>query len=355
MKRADRGAAAAAAREVSGARDRTPALHEAMPQSDPAYPILSGILGVVPSSRWAFARIAPNGTLLSLYASATHAEDSMLLADELKRQRSKVPIGPRIAATLGFGGDFESGITLVFADAHTHFGILTLLRTAELGEFTSSEIRMLTFALDALSDHLSALRLQPHQPAADDSDDAAQSNEEAFYVLDDDLQIVLAWSAEDQRRIALTGLHTRIAERLPVLLEETVRELTSAWSSEDLRQPGTARPVPFLVVRTQPMTGPSGLFIGVRIDRFRPPNSLTGPASRFHISPREVQVLALLLDGRRLDEIAKQLFITSSTVQDHIKSMLDKTDSRNRNELIARVLGWELPAEPDGEPKSEAG
>jgi DNA-binding CsgD family transcriptional regulator len=103
------------------------------------------------------------------------------------------------------------------------------------------------------------------------------------------------------------------------------------------------------------MTGPSGLFIGVRIDRFRPPNSLTGPASRFHISPREVQVLALLLDGRRLDEIAKQLFITSSTVQDHIKSMLDKTDSRNRNELIARVLGWELPAEPDGEPKSEAG
>jgi DNA-binding CsgD family transcriptional regulator len=252
-------------------------------------------------------------------------------------------------------GEFESGITLVFADAHTHFGILTLLRTAELSEFTSSEIRMLTFALDALSDHLSALRLQPRPAAGVDSDDTVQTPEEAFYVLDDDLQIVLAWSAEDQRRIALTGLHTRIAERLPVLLEETVRELTSAWSSEDLRQPGTARPVPFLVVRTQPMTGPSGLFIGVRIDRFRPPNSLTGPASRFHISPREVQVLALLLDGRRLDEIAKQLFITSSTVQDHIKSMLDKTGSRNRNELIARVLGWELPAEPDREPKSQAG
>jgi DNA-binding CsgD family transcriptional regulator len=89
------------------------------------------------------------------------------------------------------------------------------------------------------------------------------------------------------------------------------------------------------------MTGPTGLFIGVRIDRFQPANSLSGAAWRFHITPREVQVLALLLDGHHLAQIAKQLHITASTVQDHIKSMLDKTGSRNRSELIGRVLGWE--------------
>jgi DNA-binding NarL/FixJ family response regulator len=89
------------------------------------------------------------------------------------------------------------------------------------------------------------------------------------------------------------------------------------------------------------MSGPTGLFIGVRIDRFVPPNSLTGPAARFHITPRELQVLALLLDGAKLDEIGRQLHITSSTVQDHIKNMVEKTESRNRTELIARVLGWE--------------
>jgi DNA-binding CsgD family transcriptional regulator len=165
-------------------------------------------------------------------------------------------------------------------------------------------------------------------------------SDQAFYVLDGDLKIVLAWNSEDQRRMALTGIQTRIGERLPSVLEETVRELTAAWSTESVKRSGLARPVPFLVVRTRPMFGPAGLFTGVRIDRFQPPNSLTGAAAQFHISPREVQVLALLLDGYHLDQIAQQLYITCSTVQDHIKSMLDKTRSHNRSELIARVLGW---------------
>jgi DNA-binding CsgD family transcriptional regulator len=234
------------------------------------------------------------------------------------------------------------------------------LRTEDLGPFTSSEISVLTFALDALSDHLSTLRLQevtknaksqPHDDLAVPENDSPDGD---FYVLDRDLQIVLAWSSEDQRRIALTGLHTRIAERLPILLEETVRELTAAWSSDTANAPGIARPVSFLVVRTMPMSGPAGLFVGVHVERFVAPNQLTGAASRFHISPREVQVLALLLDGKHLDQIAAQLYITSSTVQDHIKSMLDKTESRNRSELIARVLGWEVTPTSKERPDASA-
>jgi DNA-binding CsgD family transcriptional regulator len=321
-----------------------------MPASDPAFPILAGILDVVPASRWTFARTAPSGELVALFGSDGDGNALTSLVHEFQRQVTMSPTGPRIAATLGPLEQYDSGITLVFADSRTHFGILTLLRTSELGPFTSSEVNVLTFALDAMSDRLSALRLQP--PPAESGAEAAEGQPEsaaeppaqAFYVLDSDLQIILAWSSEDQRRIAPTGLHTRIAQRLPLLLEETVRALTSAWTGQSVKHTGVARPVPFLVVRTQPMSGPAGLFIGVRIDRFQPPNSLTGPASRFHISPREVQVLALLLDGNHLDEIAKKLFITSSTVQDHINRMLEKTGSRNRSELIARVLGWELGA-----------
>ncbi len=138
-----------------------------MPESDPAYPILSAVLDIVPASHWTFARVDPKGVLDSLYGSHGSGKGLAGLADEFKRQRSKSPTGPRIAATLGSLDDFASGITLVFADARANFGILTLLRTVELGPFTSSEISMLTFALDAVSDRLSALRVQsPGQIAA---------------------------------------------------------------------------------------------------------------------------------------------------------------------------------------------
>ena len=316
---------------------------QAIPTSDPAYPILKGILDVVPASRWTFARVEPDGTLTSLFCSNADGTELTLIADELKRQRWKAHSGPHISAMLGPLHSFASGITLLFADARTSYGILTLLRTAELQPFTSSEISMLTLALDALSDRLSALRLHPdlqHNGALHDAGVLAPT-EGAHYVLDTDFHIVLAWSAQDQRRAALTGLHTQIAARLPSLLESTVRELTRAWSTEDVHHAGVARPVPFLVVRTEPLSGPAGLFIGVHVDRFRPPNSLTGALVRFRISPREAQVLALLLDGNHLDEVAKELNIAPSTVGDHVKSMLAKTESINRSELIARVLGWE--------------
>jgi DNA-binding CsgD family transcriptional regulator len=321
-----------------------------VPETDPAYPIVSAILRIVPASRWAFARVESDGELDRLLASDEDSGDFSRLRGEFKGQRVQAKAGPRIAAALAPLGDFQSGVTLLFADSKATFGILILLRTAELGSFTSSEVSMLAFALSAASDQLSALRLQ--LPGSEDmalgperrDDDAAahaEPSDAAYYVLDRDLEIVLAWSSEEQRRVALTGLRTRVADRLPAVLEETVRELTSSWGSEpESPQAGRARPVPFLVVRTQPLAGPAGLFIGVRIDRFRPPNSLSGAGERFHISPRELQVLALLLDGTHLDEIGRRLHITPSTVQDHIRSMVEKTSSRNRSELIARVLGW---------------
>ena len=335
--------------------DESALVANGLSRADAAWPTIEAILRVVPASRWAFARVAPDGDLNHLLPSPAGEPDAAVLQGELRRQRLKVKAGPRIAAVLGPLDEFESGITLLFADARATFGILTLLRTAELGPFTSSEVSMLTFALTAASDQLSALRLQaPEQtslargPTGEAHATSAEPPEAAFYVLDRNMEIVLAWTSEDQRRIALTGLRTRIADHLPAVLEESVRELTAAWGIDPATLgAGIARPVPFLVVRMQPMSGPTGLFIGVRIDRFHAPNSLTGAASRFHISPRELQVLALLLDGAHLDEIGSRLHITSSTVQDHIRSMVEKTESRNRTELVARVLGWECtPASP---------
>jgi DNA-binding CsgD family transcriptional regulator len=230
--------------------------------------------------------------------------------------------------------------------------MLTLLRNDALGPFTSSEIRMLTFALDAASERLTEIRLMEaedagltafrleHIAAGHPAGDAVDSDI-AQYVLNGDLEIVLAWTSENERRFAVPPLRTNLQNRLPAILEEAVRQLTAAWTDDaTTRKPGMARPVPFLVLRTRPMAGPAGSFIGVSLERSKLEHSLTSAAERYRISPREVQVLALLLDGRQLNEIADQLHIATSTVQDHIKSLLEKTGTENRSEMLGKALGW---------------
>ncbi len=327
--------------------------------ADPAMPIVLAIIHVVPTSNWSFARINQAGVLVSALSSdVEHAPAHLLveLALEVKQQRAKVQVGPRIAAAVVTSEAYESEIALVFADARADFGVLVLRRDATMGLFTSAEVSLLTLALDAASDSLSALRMQLQSRPLVTRDAnpnprplAIPLDEGAWYILDHDYEISLGWSAHRARSSDAADLRTAEAIRLPVVIEECVRTLTRAASpGEPATFYGTARPVPFLVVRTQPMSGRGGSFIGVRIERTYAPNSLADAAARFRISTRELQVLALLLEGCHLDEISLILHITSSTVQDHIKSMVRKTQSRNRSELIAHVLGWEF------QPRSES-
>lgn len=322
-----------------------------IPETDPVRAIIGGILDLVPASHWTFARFKGNGDEDQVLSATGNGDEFRKAKEEFALQSDRAMLGPGIGAILGPLGQYDSGLALLFADSRARFGILTLLRTDELGPFTSTEIRTLTFALDAASDRLSELRLMEFQDkgltsfrsehAAEDQVREAIDDDVAQYILNDEFEIVLAWTAENERRVAVTPLQARLSNRLPRILEETVRKLTSAWTDDTAtRKPGSARAAPFLVIRTRPMAGPSGLFIGVSLERSKPAHSLTDAAARFRISPREVQVLALLLDGLQLNEIAGQLHIASSTVQDHIKSLLQKTDTENRSEMIAKVLGW---------------
>jgi len=65
-----------------------------------------------------------------------------------------------------------------------------------------------------------------------------------------------------------------------------------------------------------------------------------GLVSRAHaLSPRECQVLALVLAGSRRDETAERLSISRYTVEDHVKSILGKVGVRSRRELVTGVFG----------------
>jgi DNA-binding CsgD family transcriptional regulator len=59
----------------------------------------------------------------------------------------------------------------------------------------------------------------------------------------------------------------------------------------------------------------------------------------FALSPREAELLKVLADGADTAQAAARLYLSQHTVQDHLKSIFDKTAARSRRELLARVLG----------------
>jgi DNA-binding NarL/FixJ family response regulator len=118
-------------------------------------------------------------------------------------------------------------------------------------------------------------------------------------------------------------------------------------------------------MRTEPLDRVAGLMLGAddfivkpfdpdelvaRVRRFVSRKGLTqmpkgGATSGLQLTRREVEVLDLLVEGRRQKEIAALLVISQKTVSTHIQNLLGKFDVHSRAELIARAyqLGHARP------------
>jgi DNA-binding NarL/FixJ family response regulator len=57
------------------------------------------------------------------------------------------------------------------------------------------------------------------------------------------------------------------------------------------------------------------------------------------LTPRELEVLELMVSGARNQKIAEQLVITVGTVKSHVKHILRKLGAVNRSQAIAQYLG----------------
>ncbi len=137
-----------------------------VPPSDPVHAIIQTILELVPVSHWSFARFRADGDANQLLSSGKNGDEFRKLEKQFVLQRERVAGGPSITATFESLEPYSNGLALLFADRRARFGILSMSRTAELGPFTSSEIRALTFALDAASDRLSEFASWNHKTSA---------------------------------------------------------------------------------------------------------------------------------------------------------------------------------------------
>jgi DNA-binding CsgD family transcriptional regulator len=81
--------------------------------------------------------------------------------------------------------------------------------------------------------------------------------------------------------------------------------------------------------------------LGVRTWRRGPvarqPAELGGRSTDVALSPRELEVAGLVIEGASNPEIAAQLFLSRKTVERHVSNALAKVGARNRTELARRL------------------
>jgi DNA-binding CsgD family transcriptional regulator len=58
----------------------------------------------------------------------------------------------------------------------------------------------------------------------------------------------------------------------------------------------------------------------------------------YGLTGRECQVVRLCMEGRSTKQMAKSLHVSPYTIQDHLKSIFDKTSVRTRNELVGQIF-----------------
>jgi DNA-binding CsgD family transcriptional regulator len=79
--------------------------------------------------------------------------------------------------------------------------------------------------------------------------------------------------------------------------------------------------------------------IAVSIEPAAPTDRVSVFARACGLTPRETELLQQLVTGAATRDIARHMFVSEHTVQDHLKSIFAKTAARNRRTLLARALG----------------
>jgi DNA-binding CsgD family transcriptional regulator len=102
--------------------------------------------------------------------------------------------------------------------------------------------------------------------------------------------------------------------------------------------------------------GLAGGRVAIVLERSASPEATAVRLEAHGVTAREREVAVLLAQGRTNPEIAEALVLSPYTVQDHIKSLFEKTGVSSRQELVARIfLDDYMPRLAQGAPLGSAG
>ncbi|HTC91346.1 MAG TPA: helix-turn-helix transcriptional regulator [Bryobacteraceae bacterium] len=143
-------------------------------------------------------------------------------------------------------------------------------------------------------------------------------------------QIRLAWSKEDSTL-------REVVREIAINRESPVSRLSVTRPSQASPYRLLLMPVPSFGAAPLGISQPAVAMVIINDDGgFSPDTSAL--SALFSLTPAEVRVTSLLVQGRSTEEIATELGVSLETVRTHVRRVFSKTATNRQGELIALVL-----------------
>lgn len=156
---------------------------------------------------------------------------------------------------------------------------------------------------------------------------------------------VLAQTPETQEYLRVLVPPEQDHSPIPASAYNVAAQLRAVEAGIDANPPSTrvhlfgGRWLTLRAARIEDVRPPHDRDIAVTIEDSSPSERAALFARAHGLSIRESELLGHLLAGSDTRDLARLMFLSQHTVQDHLKSIFAKTSVRNRRTLLSRVLG----------------
>ncbi len=222
---------------------------------------------------------------------------------------------------------FDDSLDAVLRRGPDVWGALSLLHTPDSRPYTAADVRFVARLSGVL-----ATGTQLGLVRGEASDDAESGP--AVVIVGADLVATTATSNAEDRLGELPDVGRYRPDRLPLPVQVVVLR---ALRSEDGSASAVVRSVSGRWLRVHGSRLAGSGEVAVVVEPATPQQLAPVRLAAYGLTPREREVVDLVLAGRSTAGIADRLFISEYTVQDRLKSIFEKVGVRSRRELVAAI------------------
>lgn len=231
--------------------------------------------------------------------------------------------------------------SMVFSDRYGCWGFLDLWRVGAANPFTDGEVAFLTGIRDAVTTALR--RCQANTFVSRPTRETGWPGP-LMLLVSPELD-VLGQTPETHEYLRVLVPPADGRAPIPASAYNVAAQLLAVEAEVDRNQPSARVHLSdgmWLTLRAARIADaqpPGQRNIAVTIEAASPVDRMSLFARSFGLSARERELVGHLMTGVDTKEVARRMFLSEHTVQDHLKSIFSKTSVRNRRTLLSRALG----------------